>query len=215
MGTEMLHHPCQILVAGPQQAGKSHFVKTLVEHRMNMIFPQPKHVYWCYTMDKPDYPSLLSDPGVTFVRGFPDFANMRDVLIIFDDMMIESKNNEAMITSLATRGCHHRLLSLVHITQNAFYGGRTTRINSNYLVLMKNPSDKLQIAMLARQLFPDNAKYFKEAYEDATSNAHGYLFVDLHQTTPEHIRLRTCIFPGQNTVVYTPINKNAWNFVGQ
>ena len=66
---------------------------------------------------------------------------------------------------------------------------------------MKNPADKLQIQTLECQLFPGSG-YFMEAYEDATQKPFGYLLVDLAQTTPENLRLRTNIFPPERTVVY-------------
>lgn len=126
-----------------------------------------------------------------------------------------SKDNAFFIT-LTTRGCHHWNTSCIQIVQNLFFNGRTSRINSQYIVLMKNPSDKLQVSTLARQIFPENQKYFKESYEDATREAHGYLMLDLSQNTPEHIRLRTNIFPDQQpTVVYTPINKTSWKCTAQ
>ncbi len=69
---------------------------------------------------------------------------------------------------------------------------------------MKNPSDQLQASTLAKQLFPGNTKYFMEAYKDACSESFSYLFIDLSQDTPDHLRLQTNIFPGQLNVVYVP-----------
>ena len=42
----------------------------------------------------------------------------------------------------------------------------------------------------------------QETFHDATSDPYGYLLIDLKQDTPEHLRLRTRIFPGQNQCVY-------------
>ena len=202
-------HPFSAVVAGPSMAGKSSFVRRLIENRKEMIHPSPNRVYWCYAEEQPMYATLLADPDVTFVQGFPDISEAQGALLIFDDLMMESKDNP-FLTALATRGCHHRNISCIQIVQNLFFGGRTARINSQYIVLMKNPADKLQVATLARQLFPDNTKYFKEAYEDATRKPHGYLLLDLGQATPDHTRQRTCIFPGEVTIVYTPINRGTW-----
>ena len=104
---------------------------------------------------------------------------------------------------LFVKGSHHWNLSVIHIVQNAFYEGlRSARINAQYLFLMKSPSDQLQIQTLARQLFPRNQKYMTESYHDATSNAHGYLLVDMNQYTPDNLRLRTNILPDQLQIVY-------------
>lgn len=205
-------------VVGATKAGKSSLVKRLIKHRREMISPPPTRVYWCYTEKQPMYESLSSDPEITFVEGFPDFSDIgRGSLVVFDDLMLESKNrnNSSVLMTLATRGCHHWGISCIVLTQNAFFGDRTSRINSQYLVLMKNPADKLQVATLARQLFPEDVKYFKQSYDDATREPHGYLFVDLTQSCPEHARLRTNIFPGESTIVYTPINNAAWKCYSQ
>jgi hypothetical protein len=98
--------------------------------------------------------------------------------------------------------------------QNLFFGDRTSRVNSKYIVLLKNPPDKLQIRNLARQVFLENVNYFNESYEDATKDAHGYLLLDLSQQTPDNLRLRTNIFPDETTVVYTPIKRQGWKGFG-
>ena len=41
-----------------------------------------------------------------------------------------------------------------------------------------------------------------EAYQDATSKPHGYLVVDCDPKSPRELKLRTNIFPGEQTVCY-------------
>jgi hypothetical protein len=116
---------------------------------------------------------------------------------------------DSTLNQLFTRGSHHWNLSIIHIVQNAFFDGlRTSRINCQYLVLMKNPADKLQVRTLGRQIFP-GSKIFEEAFDDATYKPFCYLLADLNQTTPENLRLRTNIFPDDRyQVIYTPKLKN-------
>ena len=54
---------------------------------------------------------------------------------------------------------------------------------------------------------PENKLFLQESYNDATSQPHGYLLLDLKQDTPDQIRFRTNIFPGDNSyqIVYTPL----------
>ena len=69
-------------------------------------------------------------------------------LIVFDDQMIDQR-----IVNLFTRGSHHRNLSVIYIVQNVFHQGKGSRsisLNSHYLVLFKNPRDKLQVLTLAK-----------------------------------------------------------------
>ena len=51
-------------------------------------------------------------------------------------------------------------------------------------------------------MYPGKTNYVQQAFELATAKPHGYLLVDLKQTTPEGLRLRSHIFPGENQQVY-------------
>ena len=102
------------------------------------------------------------------------------------------------LTDLFTKGSHHNNISVIHIVQNLFGKNkhqRTLSLNSHYLVVFKNPRDMSQISFLARQMYPSNKKYVQDAYKDATETPHGYLLIDLKQSTPDNLRLRTGIFP--------------------
>ncbi len=109
------------------------------------------------------------------------------------------------VTKLFTKGSHHRNMSIMYIVQNLFGKNkeqRTISLNSHYLVIFKNPRDASQITHLAKQMYPGKLKYVQEAYKDATSFSHGYLLLDLRQETPDHLRLRTSVFPLERQVVY-------------
>ena len=67
-------------------------------------------------------------------------------------------------------------------------------INSQYMVLFKNPRDQVEPAILVRQMYPNNSKRFMNKYTEATKRPYGYLFIDLKQNTPEEERLKTDIF---------------------
>ena len=116
-------------------------------------------------------------------------------LVILDDLLHET--NE-IVTKLFTRLSHHTNTSVIYITQNLFHAGKETRtitLNAQYLVLFKNVRDKSQIAHLARQMYPGNARHMVEAYTDATGEPFTYLFIDLKPNTDEKHRLKACIFP--------------------
>ena len=93
---------------------------------------------------------------------------------------------------------HHRYTSVLCVVQNLFpktKESRTISLNSQYMVVFKNPRDASQMSHLARQMYPGRAKFVQEAFKDASSVPNGYLLVDLKQDTPEDMRLRTTIFP--------------------
>ena len=77
--------------------------------------------------------------------------------------------------------------------QNLYYKGkenRTMSLNSSYLVMFKNPRDQQQVAVLARQMYPNRPQHFMAEYDMATRKPYGYLFVDLKQDTPDDQRLK-------------------------
>jgi hypothetical protein len=67
-------------------------------------------------------------------------------------------------------------------------------LNTQYMVLFKNPRDQQQIAVLARQMYPHNSDRMLQIYKEATQEPYGYLLVDLKPETPESERLKTDIF---------------------
>lgn len=152
-------------------------------------------------------------PKIEFNEGLPqpeDYSSDNNLkkLIIIDDLMRESSNNT--IVDLFTKGSHHKNISVIFITQNIFHQGHGQRdisLNTNYIVIFKNPRDRAQIRHLARQVYPENPRFLTEAYHDATSQPHGYLLLDLKQSTPDNCRCRTTIFPDdQRMQVYVPKN---------
>ena len=102
--------------------------------------------------------------------------------------------------NLFTRGSHHRNLSVIYIVQNLFHQGKGSRsisLNSHYLVLFKNPRDKLQILTLAKQMYPGQTDFFLNQYEEAVKRPFGYLLIDLKTTTQDNCRLRTNVLPSE------------------
>lgn len=173
-----------------------------------MVSPVPERIYWCYGEWQPLYDELRC-LGVHFCQGLPDLNELKATpeqpkLLILDDLMQEMKTDKRLV-QLFTKGSHHWNVSVLHIVQNLFFDGmRTSRVNAQYLVLMKNPSDQLQASTLAKQVYPGKTQYFLEAYRDACKEPYGYLFLDLCQDTPEATRITTNVFPGQLQVAYVP-----------
>ena len=94
---------------------------------------------------------------------------------------------------------------MLYLTQNLFPPGklsRTISLNSHYILVFRNLRNSLGITTLAKQMFPKDTNYLMEAFRDATSQPYGYLLIDCHQLTPEDIRLRTNILPGERQYAY-------------
>ncbi len=95
----------------------------------------------------------------------------RNNLLILDDSM-QSACDNIEVQNVFTKYLHHRNLSCIYIVKNVFIQGKASRtisLNTNYLVLFKNPRDKCQITLLGRQMFPGSTKNFLEAFNNATS----------------------------------------------
>ena len=205
-------HPFTCMLAGPTSCGKSSFTSRFLKHLKDVVDANIAEIVYC--APEYSYPDLSEcRVPVRFLDYIPNgemFVDKKPRLIVIDDMMRES-NDE--VVDLFTKLSHHVGLSVLFTTQNIFHknkGMRDMSLNSHYIVAFKSPRDRGQFSTLARQICPENTKYIKEAFEDSTSVPYGYLVMDLTQTTPDHLRYRTNIFPDDNpaNVVYVPKNFN-------
>ena len=190
------------VVAGPTGCGKTEWVKRFIKHLPEMVTPLPTKILWSYAEWQPAYQSLQDK--IQFVQGLPKLPlySQEPLLFIIDDQM---HNVDQRVSSLFTKGSHHRNISVIYIVQNLFdkhKEHRTISLNAHYLVVFKNPRDVSQIVHLAKQMYPGKTHYMRQAFDLATAHPHGYLLLDLKQSTPEGVRLRSHIFPGEYQEVY-------------
>lgn len=203
-----LKHPFTCIVAGPTGCGKTQWTVQLVERLQEFVSPVPEKIVWCYGKWQPAYENIKVD--VDFVQGMPeDFTTLGPgpKLLIIDDLM---RQDAAKVAALFEMGSHHDDVSVVYLVQNVFHQGKDCRdisLNAHYLVLFKNPRDRSQIVHLGKQAFPGNARFLTEAYDDACRRAHGYLFMDFRQATPECLRVRGDLFASP-AEVYVPAKRN-------
>jgi hypothetical protein len=130
-------------------------------------------------------------------------------LIIFDDLMSEMKTG--VVADICVRGSHHKSLSAMMLHQNIFPNvkdARDANLNTKYRIIFANPADTEQIANLSRRVFGKGCGgILTETLEElkaqkGPSGYYAYLLLDLHPKTPNYLRLRTNIFPGEETIVY-------------
>jgi hypothetical protein len=188
-------------ISGPSQCGKSTFTHALLALK-DVIFDEPPiKIYYYYG----EYnPSLLRKPYI-IEEGLPDsFDHVESgSIVVLDDLMEETGSNKK-VTGLFTKVVHHKNLFVINMTQNFFQrtqDSKTQRLNSQYIVLFKNPSDATQINIISRQMYPSTPNFLTSVYSEATRRPHGYVFIDLRQETPDQWRVRTNIleheFPQQ------------------
>ena len=135
-----------------------------------------------------------------------------------------------VVSSIFSGESHHKNFSVIYIGQNLFYAHkdmRSVHLNCHYLILFKCLRDMSSISVLARQMFPGNARFLRNVFADATRLPHSYLLIDFKesrflrnvfadttrlphsyllidfkQSTPDCLRLRTNTFPAKKTYVY-------------
>lgn len=183
-------------VSGPSQSGKTQFVLRLLELK-NEIFEEPlDKVLWCYGIKNMVLEEYLLRKNYKTLRGLPKEQDIEaNSICVLDDLLSESETSKE-VTNMVTRAAHHKPCFVIFISQNLFPSGkeaRTRSLNTHYYVIFKNPRDKLQFEILARQVSPSHSKDLIAVYEDATRNPHGYLFIDFTQECPEELRYRTNI----------------------
>ena len=204
-----LTHPLGLLVSGGTKTGKTTFVKKLLSHFQVMIDPPPEDIKYFYSEYQDTFAEIKSlVPEIEFIEGVPDtiFDSINPKtrnLYIFDDMMGE---RDAIIAKLFTKKSHGNL-SVIYIVQNLFHQSkdhRTISLNASYIVLTKNVRDASQVIHLTKQIYPNNVKFFQQAYQMATAEPFSYLFIDLTPTCLDETRLQSGIFPTDKHYVYVP-----------
>jgi hypothetical protein len=199
--------PANFFICGQTQSGKSHLTRRIRRYAEELFDPVPTKIIYCYGEYQKEFEEL--SPNVEMIEGFPDdigglTKDHRNSLIVLDDLMSQCSSDQRAV-DLFTRGSHHMRVSVLYLTQNLFPPGRLSRtisLNSHYMLIFRNPRDSLGVSTLARQMFPGCTDYLLEAYGDATNKPYGYLLIDCHQLTPDCMRLRTNILPGERQVAY-------------
>ena len=188
-------HPFSMIVAGPSKSGKTYWVINLLLNAKERISPSPNKIVYCYAHWQSKYDVLKKNiPTVQWHEGMPTKSyldEISDAIVILDDLMAASVNNE-VVMSIFTERSHHQNISVILLMQNLFHQGKQSRsINTNaqFLVLFKNPRDRLQIKTLAMQMFPQKWRKFLETFEHETNKPRGKVILDFSSTTSDENRI--------------------------
>lgn len=207
--------PSTFSLSGSTGSGKTYWLYKLLSHKKE-LFPDnpPENILYCYGIWQDLFEDMERNiPGIVFNNGLPSSMqidnlskNKRHNILVLDDLMNEVvKNSE--IELLFTRGAHHKKISVIFLNQNMFCQGKnakTINLNCHNLILFNNLRDSSQIKRLGQQIFPGQSSLLVEAYKDCMLQPYGYLVIDLSPGTPRNYRLRTNIFPGEDTIIYVP-----------
>ena len=195
-----LQCPFTMLVVGASGSGKSVFTQKLIQYSGKVLKNAPKRIVWCYGA------AIDMKPGIEYISGIPtdEILQQGNMILVIDDLMQEAKSS-SIVSDIFTKYSHHNNITCICLMQNLFPRGsemRNISLNANFIVLMKNSRDRAQINHLACQMYPGRSKQLTDAYEDATKETFGYLCLDFRNSTPEELRARTGLFPGDKQYAY-------------
>lgn len=197
-----LKTPFRMLLAGASESGKTTFVLNLLKDRNRLVTTDFDYIVWFYGMKPPKINDSILLSKIQFVSGVPEnldnyLKKNLHGLLIFDDLMRETENDE-MIAAAFTARSHHQYFSIIVITQNLFSRKASDPLtlgrNATYITLFNTPLDLAVGGHMGRRLMPKKPKIFSDIYESAVNRPHGYLFIDGHQDTPKDAKFRTDIF---------------------
>ena len=134
-------HPFTCIFTGPTGCGKTTFVTRLLRNSSTMIDPSPERVTWYYGEWQSAYENL-DIPHLRLEEGLPtSFDASKRNIVVLDDLMAET---DERVTNLFTKKSHHCNTSVIYLVQNLFpknKESRTISLNSQYIVVFKNPGD--------------------------------------------------------------------------
>ena len=181
--------PSTIIVSGPSGSGKSTLVYKMLRHARGMFEEQPCQIIVCYNIYQNDmYDRLRKDIKIYVLfkdclrkKTWRHGALEKNTVLILDDLMAKCSSSQD-ICDLFTIYSHHMNFTVFFLVQNLFANGkqfRTISLNAHQFILFNNQRDLLQIKIFSKQCFPDQTKYFMDAYKRATSSGFGYVFVQI------------------------------------
>ena len=119
-----------MMIIGPTNCGKTYWINHLLT---NDMFTQPvASILYCYSMYQEYFNTMREDPSIPcpirFQEGLPmqqEIDNMYDKcfhITVLDDLM-EKIVKSADMQELFTKYCHHKNITAIMVSQNAFQKG--------------------------------------------------------------------------------------------
>jgi hypothetical protein len=211
--------PKNISVQGATQAGKTEFVKRLLINYKAMFTPQVEKIIYVYSVWQDNFGDLENILGdiIEFRKDIPSKKYLTELwetyrahsLLVLDDQMSNLNDNlqGSHVAEIVCVLSHHCHVSCIITLQDMFYESKAARLisrNSHCICLFRNHRNGRQVSSLASQVLPGETKYFMDSYERATKRSYGYLIIDLSPNVDKRYKLRSNIFPGEETIVFLP-----------
>lgn len=202
-----------IYVAGATNSGKTYWVNRLLQNCKDMFDDPPLKILYSYSIYQDIFLNMEKEiDNIQFIDRLPTTEDISSFssdkshgIIIIDDNMTQATKSQD-IEDLFTKGSHHLKITTILISQNMFISSpknRTIALNTQYMVITKNPRACSQLNTLAQQLFgKGKSNVICDAYADVMRKPYGYLVIDLHPASSKEYMLRTQIFPDEYPIIY-------------
>lgn len=207
---------CSHLISGQSGSGKSRFIYKILKNK-DVMFGQdePKAIRYYYGIWQSLYDKMKEEiDGITFHQNLPteeevlEFTSSDQHTVIVIDDLQDQACNSSVVELLFTRISHHRHCTCFYLLQNAFIQGSkqiTIGLNAQYICIHRSPRSIGQLNLINRQIFTNSKHILADAYSDVMKRDNfGYILIDLTPHCPDELRIRTRIFPGEQTIVYRP-----------
>lgn len=204
-----LKHGTSMQIVAPSRSGKTYLALDIALHRKEVYDVNQDICIYVYKQNQAVFEETKEKDKTIFftdsIETLEKYLNEgKSALVIFDDLLFEMQTGlNDYITSFFVHRSHHQNISVI-VLQQVLYAknARTINLNAHYLILFRSPRDSRQIYCLGSQMMPENSKFLYNCYKKATSQPHGYLFVDLFPTTEEYAKFRSSVFVDKKLVFY-------------
>jgi GTPase SAR1 family protein len=204
-------HPFRLLVVGPSGGGKTNIIMNLVLEYLEF----DKLYLFAKDLQEEKYITLIAlfqslekkyqdenETDETLIEYYDDptkvsidsFNPNKQNLVIFDDQITESKENQQKINDLFVRGRKTPNCSIVYLTQSFFHTPPLLKKQCNYIILM-NVNSQRELQEISKTYATDiDYKVFKSLYSECTKEQWGFMVLDM-KTTNRCMKYR-CKFDG-------------------
>lgn len=199
------------MVAGSPGSGKTYSVAEILRNIPDMFVDgdKIKNVVFFYASWQDIYDQLEQSGVVTkwiqrmptneeFLQEVEPYKRDGGSIVVIDDYMSEISKELVEIVSVSSR---HNNVSTFLLFQSLFPTDRESRqvsLNIKYIWVFKNPRENAQFGYLVRQIAPRKSAWMVDAYQAATEEPFTYVLLDLTQSTPEYLRMRSSVLPSQS-----------------
>jgi hypothetical protein len=186
--------PFRMIIAGSSSAGKTSSLLNII-HRMPDTFE--KIILCVKNINEPLYLHLIekipadfleiyesdNSSGIVNIPSPDNYKNsVEQILIVFDDLVLENKQTQEKIGQFFIRG--RKIaggISCIYISQSYYKIPKIIRVNTNYLILKNLPSTRDLNMILADSSIGVCKNMLQRVYKDATKSKWDFLLIDVDE----------------------------------